>query len=700
MTKPNDTLPENVSELLALHRIVRQQLASTWNAFFARFGKLRPIQLAAIPEILKGNSLLITAPTAGGKTEAVAAPLCERWKTERWTGLSILLVTPTRALVNDLFRRLEKPCHDLGVALARKTGDHPLPVSASEQFVITTPESLESLLTRNRERLASVRAIVMDEVHLLDGTPRGDQLRFLLRRLDTYLRSKQSKVTHSLQRIAVSATLPNPELTAAAYLGENAGVVTVPGQRAIESKIVIITGNDETRAREAMLATTAFSDARKVLVFVNSRRQADLAALYQHGPFKHAPVYGHHGSLSRNSREETELRFKSDKSAVCLATMTLEVGIDIGDVDLVVCMDPPSSLGSFLQRIGRGCRRLEGRTRVLCVARDKASKLIFEALLTQASIGVPPTPAAPIRRSVLVQQSLAYLRQVDGHSRTVEQFRRTLTLPAPPEFPAGRVVEVLEAMAEEKLLRLENNVFEPGPDGWTFIESPRIYNNIGSAFSEVALVDADSGKRLATVKGLNPGATGVQIGGRSYEGLGSPSARVQRVRGTSKIQPSPTYSARYLPYSADVGVALARQLGVGGNELLVVNLGDRYAAFTWLGRLHNFSVVGLLSKRGFPAKAASFSIEFSGLQPQECLKFLRDLAAGPTPENPLLNFCVERIVDLGPHFDLLTEEQKRQARGDWFQVETLQHFARNLERLRIVESDSTLGLALVSLAAI
>src|SRR6185437_13479573 len=97
------SLTQNPDELLAMHRSVRLQLANTWNAFFARFGKLRPIQIAAIPEILEHKNVLITAPTAGGKTEAVAAPLCERLKTEGWNGLSIVLVTPTRALVNDLF---------------------------------------------------------------------------------------------------------------------------------------------------------------------------------------------------------------------------------------------------------------------------------------------------------------------------------------------------------------------------------------------------------------------------------------------------------------------------------------------------------------------------------------------------------------------------------------------------------------------
>jgi ATP-dependent helicase Lhr and Lhr-like helicase len=318
-----------------------------------------------------------------------------------------LLVTPTRALVNDLYHRLEGPCQSLGISLARKTGDHPLAANSSEQFVITTPESLESLLTHHRERLDHLRAIVIDEVHLLDGTPRGDQLRFILRRLEIYLRYKLKKPDYGLQKIAISATVPNPGQTAAAYLGENASLVAVTGQRAIESKIILIPGDEETRAQEAMLATASFTDVRKVLVFVNSRKQADLAGLYQHGPFKHTSVYGHHGSLSKHRREKTEARFKSDRRAVCLATMTLEVGIDIGDVDLVVCMDPPFSLGSFLQRIGRGCRRLEGKTRVLCAARDKASEHIFEALVAQSSIGVPATPPAPVRRSVLVQQSLA-----------------------------------------------------------------------------------------------------------------------------------------------------------------------------------------------------------------------------------------------------------------------------------------------------
>jgi len=696
----NFTLPDNLDELLALNRINRQRLPITWNAFFARFGKLRPIQMAAIPEILEGNNVLITAPTAGGKTEAVAAPLCERLKANRWQGLSILLVTPTRALVNDLFHRLEMPCQNLGISIARKTGDHPLASHSFEQFVITTPESLESLLTHHRERLDHLQAIVIDEVHLLDGTPRGDQLRFLLRRLELYLRYKLKKPDFSLQKIAISATVPNPDQTAAAYLGERVSVVTVAGQRAIESKILLIPGDDEARALAVMLATEKFADVRKVLVFVNSRKQADLAGLYQQGPFKHTSVYGHHGSLSKHRREETETRFKSDRRAICLATMTLEVGIDIGDVDLVVCMDPPFSLGSFLQRIGRGCRRLEGKTRVLCAARDKTCEYIFEALVAQSSLGVPATPTAPVRRSVVVQQTLAYLRQVDKHARTTEQCRTTLALPMAPSFPADRVSAVLEAMASQNLLRLKNNVAEPGSKGWSFIESTSIYNNIGTAFSDIALVDADTGKRLANVRGLKTGATGVQIGGHSYEVVGSPSSRVRKIRVTSESQPAPTYAARKLPYSADVGVALARRFEIDANELLMINLGDTLAVFTWLGRLQNLSLEGLLARRKITANASSFCLHFRSLQPADCLRVLQELAAEKLPENPLLDLPVEKVIDLGPYFKMLNEEQQRQARGDWFQLDALRSFINGLEKHRVVEHGTPLGIAVSSLAGI
>ena len=153
---------DEAEDLRRRHAALRVRMPRVWNAFFARFGRLRPVQLEAMPVVVSGVSTLITAPTAGGKTEASVAPICERLLLERWSGLSVLLVTPTRALVNDIFQRLERPLETLGIRIARKTSDHGA-VGDSTQFLVTTPESLESLLTFRRERLGQVRAVILDE---------------------------------------------------------------------------------------------------------------------------------------------------------------------------------------------------------------------------------------------------------------------------------------------------------------------------------------------------------------------------------------------------------------------------------------------------------------------------------------------------------------------------------------------------------
>ncbi|MCU0875857.1 MAG: hypothetical protein MUE50_26290 [Pirellulaceae bacterium] len=144
---------------------------------------------------------------------------------------------------------------------------------------------------------------------------------------------------------------------AAAYLGSQARIIQVPGQRDIEARVVRVSGDDQTRARAAIDSAADIPDVRKILVFVNSRRQVDSAANhFQHGAFAKVPVYGHHGSLSRYERERVEEQFRQDTRAICVATMTLEVGIDIGDVDLVVCMDPPFTCSNSVSKL---CGRRE-----------------------------------------------------------------------------------------------------------------------------------------------------------------------------------------------------------------------------------------------------------------------------------------------------------------------------------------------------
>src|SRR5690606_26195628 len=152
-------------------------------AFLGRFPRATEVQELAIPHVLVGRDVLISAPTASGKTEAYAAPAVERIGATRQGSPALLLVSPTRALANDLKRRLEGPLFDVKVPFGRYTGEHKERVDgALPEVVVTTPEALDSLLARRAKLLSGVRTVVLDEIHVLDGSGRGDQLRVLLQR--------------------------------------------------------------------------------------------------------------------------------------------------------------------------------------------------------------------------------------------------------------------------------------------------------------------------------------------------------------------------------------------------------------------------------------------------------------------------------------------------------------------------------------
>ncbi len=689
---------DELDDLLNEHRAIQRMMPHAWNAFFAGFGSLRPIQLQAMPPILSGKNVLVTAPTAGGKTQAVLAPICERLARHRWSDLSVLVITPTRALVNDLFHRLSRPLAKMGIRLGRKTADHGLPEQVSEQVLITTPESTESLLTFRRECLAGVHAIVLDEIHLLDGSPRGDQLRSILNRLSAYRHHVGGRQFAGLQRIASSATVSDPSRLADVYLGQGSSVVAVPGQRELNARIILAAGTDKDRAEAAIAATTAFEDVHKILVFVNSRKQVDSGAGYfQCGRFSSVPVYGHHGSLSKSEREDAESRFKADSHAICVATMTLEVGIDIGDIDLVVCMDPPFSLSSFLQRIGRGCRRLNGLTRVLCVARNRAGELMFDALIRQAAIGVPTEPMSPFRRSVLLQQVLAYLRQVPKNRRVTDQFEKVLSSASQPQIREECIQSVLSSMVQEGLLECRSGIYQPASEGWSFIESNRIYANIQSNPLEIALVDVDTGKTVASVAAVSGRSGGVRVAGRSYELLPGGPGTQQRVRGGGEHDDSPRYHARSLPYAFDIGAALANRFGIESNTLVTLRVGESVVIMTWLGRLLNKVLAESIAQRGLNVSDGSFHLTVESKSVDDVLHLLRQTVEDVTTNNPLARMNPERLIDIGPHFRFLSPSEQAKAREDWLDAAFLNNWIESIDNVRPIDPNTPTGTDLVAL---
>lgn len=372
---------------------IRSILKYTWTTFFCRFGFLRPIQIKSIPLILEKKDLILISPTATGKTEAVLAPLIERLLIEKWQKLSILYVSPTRALVNDIFFKFNPQIEELSLKMDIKTGDKPYFSKVNiPNILVTTPESLDSLICRKPEIFRNIKAIIMDELHLLDNTFRGDQLRILIRRLEKLADTQ-------FHRYSMSATIVDPIGIGKRYF-KNFKIVKDVGQKDIEWTIV--------DSVEDVFNYCCKENLKKILIFCNSRCKVEQVGKECSKFWGGENVAIHHGSLSKNVREETELFMKEGQSGVCVATPTLEIGIDIGDIDAIVLGECPLSISSMIQRIGRGNRKAK-KNRVFAVYTTDDEKIMYEKMFRQIMSGNIPKIEYKPDLSVVVQQIFSIL---------------------------------------------------------------------------------------------------------------------------------------------------------------------------------------------------------------------------------------------------------------------------------------------------
>lgn len=370
-----------------------------------------PGQAMVMPEVVKGADVLFAAPTASGKTEAAVAPLYQRHSSFKRGRLSTVYVAPTKALVNDLHERL---IGYLGTrqsdAIARYTGDRHELHSADGVFcLLTTPEALDSLQLRRPQALTGVRAVVVDEIHLLHGQPRGQQLRHVIARLRQASAPPQVPRDH-FQVVGMTATLDDMQGVARTWLGDGAKVLSHGDPREIDLELIQDDeGKDDSRAKARALARwLEKSGAQKVLVFENSRNGAHALAACLHRELEDArwPVHLHFGALAAAERERVEEAMRVERYGVCVATTTLEIGIDIGDVDAVVLSEPPCSVSGFLQRIGRGNRR-SGICRVIAFRGSDDDERLIRALLDCAKRSELDDVHDYDRPSVRLQQVLS-----------------------------------------------------------------------------------------------------------------------------------------------------------------------------------------------------------------------------------------------------------------------------------------------------
>lgn len=391
--------------------------------FFGNFAELRPVQLGAIRSICAGRDVVLSAGTGSGKTEAVMAPLVSRFRMDaiHKDEAVILYICPTKALINDLSRRLKPPLERLGLNMVVRHGDrNELDQSRTAHIILTTPESFGILVTKKHPSLESIRAIVFDEVHLLYNNQRGQMVAILLHRLRKISR-------HPVQVAALSATVGLLDDIRNFMIGGTANVdlLAFPGARRIDGDIRVT--NTESSLVD-LLERLMKAPQRKLLVFVNSRKDAEkIAGALKDRPVLENLILTHHSSLSPEAREQVERRFESESRAACVSTSTLEMGIDIGDIDAVILYGPPMTVESMLQRIGRGNRR-SNKTNVICLSRDSGGSIrelaIFSSMLSLAAEGRMPSQEPFLLFGAIGQQCLSKDASRNPHGLRSAETRR------------------------------------------------------------------------------------------------------------------------------------------------------------------------------------------------------------------------------------------------------------------------------------
>lgn len=440
--------------------------------------ELTEIQRLALPLLAGDSDALLISPTGTGKTEAALLPLLSRRLAEPTPPISILYVTPLRALNRDLEHRLVSLVTEVGLSAAVRHGDTSAKARASQSrhppdLLLTTPETLQILLVGARLRLAlaHVRTVVVDEVHELVGSDRGAQLGLTLERLDAL-------TGRCVRRVGLSATVGNP----AAVLR-----FLAPGTRKAEVRAATSRRPLELTARRPpaperpldaelvreLKAEPALLDAlraleeeirghRTTLVFVNTRRTAEGLAARLQRLAPDLPIAVHHGSLSREVREEAERAFRDGQLRGLVATSSLELGIDIGAVDHVVQFGSPHQVGRLVQRVGRSGHRL-GRTihgSILSLDDDDLEEAAVLARRADAGL-VEAVSWRTRNRLAAAQQILAELR-AEGSTERDRLVARLRGAAAVADLTPRDWDELIEYLAGLGLARREGSRLAPG----------------------------------------------------------------------------------------------------------------------------------------------------------------------------------------------------------------------------------------------
>ncbi|MEA3641936.1 MAG: DEAD/DEAH box helicase [Lamprobacter sp.] len=650
---------------------------------------LRPLQSAAIPPILGGEHAILLAPTAGGKTEAAVFPVLSRMLTEPWDGLSVLYICPIKALLNNLEPRLDHYAGLVGRRVARWHGDvsparKAKLVAEPPDLLLTTPESLEVTLISRRvdhwRLFAALRCVIVDEIHAFAGDDRGWHLLYLLERL--------SRIAgRELQRLGLSATVGNPEQLCD-WLAGGAGANANPDAYADANPDANAEGGADAAAsnhawvragagagsshrvinpptevgpapeveldwvgnlRNAALVISRLHRGEKRLVFCDSRARVEELAVELRA--LGVNTFVSHSCLSLEERRAAEMAFSQGQDCVIVATSTLELGIDVGDLDRVIQIDAQGTVASFLQRIGRTGRRAGTARNCLFLITKEEAFLPAAALLQLWSEGfVEPIepPALPLH--LFAQQIMGLTLQESG--MTAADWPTWLgRRPGLERVELGLLAQILDFMHATEILHADQGLMGIGQSGErqfgakhfmalfsVFVSPPSVKvfhgrQEIGEVHQSTFIL-REEGPAVLTLAGRSWATKYVdwprhkayveptELRGRSqWLSAGQPLqfALCQAVaRVLARDDPPVAFSRRALEHMD--GLREVFDWVEPGKTFLIAYAHDSLLWWTFSGRLMNAAIANALAGEASKVSADNLAISFSGTVDLESLK--------------------------------------------------------------------------------
>jgi len=703
--------PSNKSEV-AFNQLATPIQKWVWKQGWA---SLRDIQIDAIPHLINGGDAIISAATAGGKTEAAFLPLLSRVANAGSSGsFDILYISPLKALINDQYRRLEELCEDLRLPVTKWHGDVGANIKQKALkkpggVLLITPESLEALLMRKGTQIhrlfGGTLAIVIDELHAFMGTERGVQLRSLMNRIEVL-------AGHQIDRIGLSATLGDMGM-AAEYLRNNSEVpipIIKGGSGGTELKLqlrsyILPLRKDDSEEPiippETQIAQHVFKAIRGThnLIFAGSKKNVELygATLRDLCEDDNLPneFFTHHANISKSDREALERRLKDGRlptTAVC--TSTLELGIDIGDVEAVAQIGCSGSVSALRQRMGRSGRRA-GTPTILRAYNssyeltDKASLLDFiRPRLVQATAEIDlllegvyePPSSARLHLSTLIHQVLALI--VERGGADARDLYKTLSRSAPfNTISTDMFMDLLRAMA-----RSGSDLLEQAPDGTLMLGKEG--EMLTSHYSFYAVFETEeeyrvlcAGKDLGTLPVMGPTAKGMIIifSGRRWQIV-----NVHQTDKVIEVKPAkggspPKFNGngpsrhriidekmleiyrsenipRYMNSNATELLVEGRnsfnRYGLGQSHIL--EQGDEIILFPWAGSAMISALMMIFQHKGYIVENEDYALSVKEMPIKTARTIIEQLAAGNVPDIEELAWSVGN-KNMGQYDHYLTE---------------------------------------------